>query len=368
MSNKIGLIGPGRLGLSVALLLEEAGYNVIAVENNRQYLEKLSSKALDSPEPGVNERMKRSEIRFTSDIQTLVDENIKTILIYVPTPDSDEGYDHSVLESVLNFFIDKGPVATPVTLMIGCTTLPGFCKPYEERLAMLNYQVVYSPSFIAQGSIIKNLHYPDMLLFGSQNEKAITQCEEVMKSITQIEPIVSKMDTLSAEITKLATNCFLTAKIAFANAIGDLAIKTGGNQEAILKAIGSDSRVGSLYLKYGFGYGGPCFPRDNRALNYFAKQNDYELLLSEATEKANHQHTAFQAEQFLKDYKESESIHFDHVTYKPGTDIIEESQQLKIAVEIARKGRKVTVEGNSRVIRQLKNIYGDLFIYVLKNE
>ena len=35
--------------------------------------------------------------------------------------------------------------------------------------------------------------------------------------------------------------------------------------EKILAAIGADSRIGSKYLNYGFGFGGPCFPRDNRS-------------------------------------------------------------------------------------------------------
>ena len=35
--------------------------------------------------------------------------------------------------------------------------------------------------------------------------------------------------------------------------------------DSVLSAIGADSRVGSKYLKFGYGYGGPCLPRDNRA-------------------------------------------------------------------------------------------------------
>ena len=77
----------------------------------------------------------------------------------------------------------------------------------------------------------------------------------------------------SAEITKLAINCFITTKIAYANMIGDIADQTpGADKFEILKAVGGDKRIGGLYLKPGYGFGGPCFPRDNRALGSYAQQ------------------------------------------------------------------------------------------------
>jgi UDPglucose 6-dehydrogenase len=363
MNKHIGLIGPGKLGLCMALLLEEAGFAVTAIENNPTYLQKLQNRSLDSHEPGITKRLSKSNILFTSDFGTLYTQQIETFLIYVPTPDSEKGYDHGPLERVFAELISKGSQQTPTTVMVGCTTLPGFCQSFVEELKALNYQLVYCPSFIAQGTIIKNLQQPDILLFGSDHRESAIMCQMIMQTIAQNTPSVHHMDLLSAEITKLGTNCFLTAKIAFANAIGDLAIKTGGDQKAILNAIGHDSRIGNAYLNYGFGFGGPCFPRDNRALNYFARKNEYDLLLSEATEKANEQHTHFQILQLEKEHDADEIIHFDHVTYKPDSDILVESQQLKIALELAKSGRKVSVSGDHHTIEELRTTYGSLFIY-----
>jgi len=368
MKERIGLIGPGKLGLCVALLLEESGHEVIAVETNHQYLELLQKKTLDSPEPEVNNKLSLSKIEFTDDLKILLQQELRNILIYVPTPNSDAGYDHGILEDVLNQLIASGKQNQPVTIMVGCTTLPGFCAGYSERLAALNYELIYSPSFIAQGSIIQNLQHPDILLFGSDSGAESTTTEEIMNSITLNKPTIHHMDLLSAEITKLATNCFLTSKIAFANAIGDLAVQAGADHDLILKAVGNDARIGNEYLRYGFGYGGPCFPRDNRALNYFAGQNDFDLSISEATEKSNEAHALFQVNEYLRTYDPEEIIYFDHVSYKPNSDILEESQQLKIALALTKKGRKVSVTGSASVIEQLKKKYGKVFIYASKNE
>jgi len=80
-----------------------------------------------------------------------------------------------------------------------------------------------------------------------------------------------------------------------------------------------------------------------------------------ASTDMNDKHLEYQIDDFIatghKEYKT------DSVTYKKGTVILEESQQLKFAVELARRGIKVTVEESEEVIKQLKNEYGDLLNY-----
>jgi nucleotide sugar dehydrogenase len=171
------------------------------------------------------------------------------------------------------------------------------------------------------------------------------------------------MSRLSAEIAKIATNCFLTTKISFANSIGDLAIKVGAEPEKILNAIGADSRIGNKYLSYGFGFGGPCFPRDNKALGLFARNNDYSLLLSEATDEINKRHLAFQLQEFLNKYSEDEKIIFDGITYKKGSLLLDESQQFALAFLLAKAGRKVVLRDQEVVLTAIKKDYETLFDY-----
>jgi UDP-glucose 6-dehydrogenase len=88
--------------------------------------------------------------------------------------------------------------------------------------------------------------------------------EAMYKNVCQNAPFVARMSPSSAEICKLAVNCFVTTKISFANMVGDIADATpGANKNDILAAVGSDSRVGLKCLRPGYGFGGPCFPRYN---------------------------------------------------------------------------------------------------------
>ena len=142
----------------------------------------------------------------------------------------------------------------------------------------------------------------------------------------------------------------------------------GAEQEKVLDAIGSDSRIGNKYLKYGFGYGGPCFPRDNRALAAFAQENLIQANISYATDVQNNVHLQYQIEQKLQDTELPAVIVVDGVAYKKGTDILEESQQLRYALSLARSGFSVTVRDILAVIEQVKELHGDTFSYEVIEE
>jgi nucleotide sugar dehydrogenase len=312
--------------------------------------------------------LQSTKLIASTKIDQLVHDDIDTIFILVATPSLPNGsYDHSQIEKVANQLIVLGEREKCVDIIVGCTVMPGYCNTLQEKMRAYNYRISYNPEFIAQGSIINNQQQPDQILIGEANEEAGNKIQTLITSPCKNNPVVCRMDLLSAEITKLATNCFLTTKISFANSIGDLAVKAGADPDKILSAIGSDSRIGNKYLRYGFGFGGPCFPRDNRALNLFAKQNKHELQLSVATDKANKQHLDFQIEEYLKKYPEDEIIGFDYVTFKKDSILLDESQQLALAVALAQRGRKVLIKERKEIIDIIQSDYPDLFMLTINS-
>ena len=167
------------------------------------------------------------------------------------------------------------------------------------------------------------------------------------------------MSLVSAEITKISLNCYVTMKIAFANSIGDLCIESGAEYEKVLEAIGNDSRVGNKYFKYGYGYGGPCFPRDNKALGIFSKDMDREVVFSRITDISNKIHLHYQIQDFVKNNPNKNiEVIIDFVTYKKDSVIIEESQQLLFALELKKLGYKIKIlDDRKEVINQIKSLF-----------
>ena len=167
------------------------------------------------------------------------------------------------------------------------------------------------------------------------------------------------MNPISAEITKISLNCYVTMKIAFANSIGDLCIESGAEYQRVLEAIGSDSRVGYKYFKYGYGYGGPCFPRDNRALGIFSKDMDREVVFSRVTDISNKIHLHYQIQDFVKKNPDkNKEVVIDFVTYKKDSVILEESQQLLFALELKKLGYKIKIlDDRKEVLNQIKSLF-----------
>ena len=267
------VIGIGRLGLCTALAFEKAGYDVLGVDINPAYVNALNNKTFDSPEPHVNELLRQStHFKATTSLdEGLNFSDLCYIMVDTPSTAAEQAYDHSKLSKVLAE-INKRKV-NDKHIVIGCTIFPGYIRSIGTFLLhdCVNTTLNYNPEFIAQGDIIRGLENPDIVLIGEGSTEAGDLLEDLYSKTCSNQPQICRMSTDSAEITKLAINCFITTKIAYANMIGDISDQTpGADKYAILKAVGGDKRVGHLYLKPGYGFGGPCFPRDNRALGSYA--------------------------------------------------------------------------------------------------
>ena len=123
----------------------------------------------------------------------------------------------------------------------------------------------------------------------------------------------------------------MTTKISYANTIGTFIDRATGSRESaqrVLNAVGGDTRIGRKYFKYGASYGGPCFPRDNRALGYHLEKFKVSAAIPEATDSFNDKLTDYWIE-FIQE-KKYDAIVLVGLAYKFGTDFIEESFMIKL--------------------------------------
>ena len=344
---KIGLIGAGRLGICLALLIGEAGYKVIASDIREDYIYDLQNKKYNGTEPFVQELLSRStNVEFTTDNSIVIKES-DIIFTLVQTPSLEDGnYDVSAVWGVVDDIketLDKDLVVGK-SFVVGCTTNPGDCDEFKDALSEYGIQVHYNPEFIAQGAIVMNLRHADMILIGGNGHHRST-LEDIYEKIQlgYRSPSIHCMSRTAAEITKIAVNCFLTTKISYANMIGQVMTFAGMDDEikTVLGAIGSDSRVGNKYLNFGFGFGGPCFPRDNRAFAAYADSVGVVHNIGYTTDKFNEEHAKFLKDEFIHQNEDFLPFCFRYLTYKPGTDILEESQQYRLCLDLLNAGYKV---------------------------
>ena len=344
---KIGLIGTGRLGLCFALLVERAGYSVLASDNREDYIKDLRKGVVGTTEPNVHDLLWSSKnIEFTTDNERVIKE-CDIIFTLVATPSLEDGsYDVSNVDDVVSDIQKIGWKTSLIgkSLVVGCTTNPGDCDTFQKRLLEEGVDVYYNPEFIAQGSIVRDLINADMVLIGGEGKHQ----DELVKIYYGIqgpkkEPSIHFMSTKAAELTKIAVNCYLTTKISYANMLGQVLSKSNldGEIDTVLNAIGSDSRIGNKYMRFGFGFGGPCFPRDNRAFAAYATQVGVEHNIGTTTDNFNNSHTDFMRDYYIKKNPNHLPYCFKYLTYKPGIDIFVESRPHDLAVALLEEGYKV---------------------------
>ncbi len=146
------------------------------------------------------------------------------------------------------------------------------------------------------------------------------------------------------ELTKISVNTYVTTKISYANMLAEVCEKVpGADSDVVSAAIGLDTRIGRKYLKGAFGYGGPCFPRDNVAFAKFADMNHVDATIAKATDQVNKKQVTRLAERILEMLPPGETVGILGMSYKPDTEVVEESQGVMLARALASEGCRVCV-------------------------
>lgn len=365
----IGVIGVGRLGICTALILEKAGYNVKCYDVNKATVDAINTRTIVSSEKGVSQMLAEAKhIEAFHTLEKMMDVDI--FFCVVPTPSLEDGsYNHKYLDAVVDEMIPflSKPGTSRKLLNICCTTMPSYCDTVQEKFNQndIAVDICYNPEFIAQGDILHGFTHPDLVLIGEANPEAGEKLVSIYKQLVQSNPTYCRMTRKEAEITKISINCFITTKISFANTIGDLCVQQGLHADHVLKAIGADSRIGRKYFNWGHGYGGPCFPRDNRALCLFSRSKDIRNRIGEATDETNLNHLDFLVKQLSKLAKEKgKPFLFRDLAYKPGTVILEESQNLALAVKMDLEGFQVFIQDSSEIQKEIQKQFPSQFLYL----
>ena len=165
--------------------------------------------------------------------------------------------------------------------------------------------------------------------------------------VCENDPPFRRMSLVNAELTKIAVNTYVTMKISYANTLADMCERLpGADVESVTDALGLDTRIGGKYLRGAIAYGGPCFPRDNKAFAVLARDLGTEAPLAEATDAVNDA-------QIATARPRSSSSHLGDgrlawailgLSYKPDTGVVDESPGIALAALLAESGvREVNV-------------------------
>jgi UDPglucose 6-dehydrogenase len=350
---KLSIIGLGKLGAPLAAVMAHKGHAVIGVDVNPAYVTAIQQGRAPVKETGLAEMIHANRERLTATLD--YDEAVlatEATLIIVPTPSDAAGrfsmrYVLSAAEKIgaaLRKKKDWHLVVLCSTVMPGSTgghLLPTL-ETHSGKKCGVDFGVCYNPEFIALGSVIRDMLNPDMILIGESDLRAGEVLERLYRGVCDSYPRVQRMNFVNSELTKISVNTFVTTKISYANMLAEICeTLPGADVDVVTTALGCDTRIGSKYLHGALGYGGPCFPRDNVAFSAMARANGVPALLAEATDQLNRRQVPRIAELIISWLPEGGTAGILGLSYKPDTDVIDESQGVAIAKRLLSAGVSV---------------------------
>jgi UDPglucose 6-dehydrogenase len=347
--------GLGKLGSCIAATLAARGFEVLGVDIDPEKVSKINNGLPPLDEPLLAETIQAGHSRLRATLNPREAVATDATFFIPPSPSLPDG-------SFSNEFLMKAmqPVARAVKdagkkghlFVCSSTTTPGAMDtvliPMLERelggICGKDFGVCYNPEFIALGDVINGLLQPDLVLIGESDPQSGAALEELYGKYNRNSPRIARMSIISAELTKISLNSYITMKISFTNQLRLIAARyPKADIHAVLDALGNDSRIGKKYLRAGLSYGGPCFPRDNRLLAHTARQVGLEAPLAEASDRVNERTKQELVETVTEMARPGDLVAVLGVTYKPNTYITEEAAGLFLAQQLKRRGYRVLI-------------------------
>jgi UDPglucose 6-dehydrogenase len=368
----VSILGTGYVGLTTGACLAFLGHQVTCVDADESKIAALERGDVPFYEPYLPELIAeaRCNLKFTTDYATAIP-GAQVVFIAVGTPPGPRGApDLKYLEAAArgvaqhltgNFAV----VVNKSTVPIGSGNWVGSLvrESYEQQhghKANGHFSVASNPEFLREGSALHDSLYPDRVVIGSDNNRALEVLYSLYRPILDqtfapppylprpegvgAVPLIST-DLASAELIKYAANAFLATKISYINEIGQLAEKVGADIAQVAKGIGLDARIGTRFLQAGIGWGGSCFGKDTSALVATAREYSLGMPIVEAAREVNRRQRDRVVEKLLGELKilKGRTIGLLGLAFKPNTDDLREAPAIDIARKLLERGCKVKV-------------------------
>lgn len=278
-------IGAGYVGgPTCAVIADKCPHiTVNVVDLNEARIQSWNQGPLPIHEPGLEEAVNRTRnvnLFFSTNVAHAI-QAADIIFISVNTPTKTYGKgtgaaaDMTAVESAAKAIIKYSKTSKIVVekSTVPCGTANALAKIFKASKAEIEFEIISNPEFLAEGTAMKDLYFPDRVLIGGfpspSGRVAQNFLAEVYANWIPSERICMT-NIWSSELAKLAANAMLAQRVSSINSISAICEKTGADIEEIAKVVGMDTRIGSKFLRSGLGFGGSCFIKDILSLCYLA--------------------------------------------------------------------------------------------------
>jgi UDPglucose 6-dehydrogenase len=388
LKNKIVIIGTGYVGLVTGTCFAEMGNHVVCIDIDKTKIENLKKGIIPIFEPGLSQLVlsnyKSKNLEFSTNLSDVINDAF-ILFIAVGTPMGDDG--SADLQYVLSVAKQIGQLMQKPLIIVDKSTVPigtankvkaTIQKELDKRALNIEFDLISNPEFLKEGDAVNDFMKPDRIVIGAENKKAVEHMRALYAPFIQSDSQFISMDLRSAEMTKYAANAMLATKISFMNEIANICELVGADVNKVKNGIGSDKRIGYSFINPGSGYGGSCFPKDVKALQKIALENNYDAQLIKSVENVNNNQKLVIANKVINRFGndlKGKTFAIWGLAFKPGTDDMREAPAIYIIKKLIEKGAKIKAydpkamdEAQHFYLKDINNItYFDNKYKVLEN-
>ena len=368
---KITIYGSGYVGLVTGACLAEMGNHVLCVDVDERKIAQLKKGGVPIYEPGlesmIQNALRQGYIDFTTNMQQAVD-YAEVQFIAVGTPPDEDGsadlqYVLAVAETIGHYMSETKIVVDKSTVPVGTgdKVRAVLEKKLRDRAKALEVHVVSNPEFLKEGAAIDDFMKPDRIILGTDSPYVEAVMRELYAPFCRTHEKLIVMDIRSAELTKYAANAMLATKISFINEVSQLAERLGADIEKVRIGIGSDPRIGYQFIYPGCGYGGSCFPKDVKALEWSARDVGFDAVLLNAVEarnKAQKESLFAKLNRHFSGNLSGKTIAVWGLAFKPNTDDMRDAPSRVLMESLWQAGASVRAY-DPEAMNEAKRLYGE---------
>ena len=287
MSNpmKICVVGTGHIGLPLAAVLADAGFQVIGYDTNDDFISRVNATGtVDFREEGLDDLL-RAHLHKGLTLTSTPPANQDVYVITVGTP-LESGTDRPNLDRI-RVAVERiapgfGPdplVVLRSTVSIGTTrsiVLPEI-RRHRERFGL-----AFCPERTIEGKAIPEMRSLPQII-GGVDEQSVERAERLFRLITAKIVRVSSIE--AAEMIKLINNTYRDLTFAFANEVALIAERMGLSAGEMIHAANVDYPRSNV-ARPGF-VGGPCLEKDALILIDSLHQIDFRPRVIEEARRIN---------------------------------------------------------------------------------
>ncbi len=350
---RVSIFGLGYVGSVSTGCLAALGHQIVGVDINPGKVDRINAGQSPVIEPGlanlIDQGVRAGHIRATTEADAAIAASDLS-LICVGTPSAENGgLDMTFVERVsrqigaaLARKTERHTVIVRSTMLPGSTeavVIPAL-EQASGRRAGRDFDVIYNPEFLREGSAVHDFFHPPLTLLGPYGGQGI---EPAAALYQKIEAPLHTVPLPVAEMVKYANNAFHALKVAFANEIGNICKQQGLDSHQVMDIFCMDTRlnISPAYLKPGYAFGGSCLPKDLRALLHLGRHLDLTLPVLEAILPSNERQIQRGFDMVRRTGKKKVGIL--GLSFKAETDDLRESPLVELIERLLGKGYQLCI-------------------------